>query len=276
MIIPPDQPHDRTITISQTSHSWISGQLARVWGNESFDGFEPFEPICYAAEQHDIGFLYWENQPTLNVETGLPYAFDELPESLHLEIWRTGIYQLRPVCSYASLVVSLHFYGLCDRFHRRQSDSARSEASQFLREQREYQEKARETLRRDPLFERAIAPDILAYHRDLIAVWDLFSLELCRGRFREFKLPDVPFSSGKHVDLLLRQRSEAEKLWEVDPWPFAVESLTTLCEGRVLDQRFTDQGKMRAALRNADRTTIKFQLVPAEPRPSAHARTVSP
>ena len=263
MIIPPDQPHDRTITISQTSHSWISGQLARVWGNELFGEFEPMEPICYAAQQHDIGFLEWENQPTLNMETGLPYAFDELPESLHLDIWRTGIYQLRPVCSYASLIVSLHFYGLCERFHRQPNDSHRSKASQFLREQRAYQQKARETLSHDPLFARAIAPEVLAYHRDLIAVWDLFSLELCRGRSREFKLREVRLPNGKQVDLRLRQRSESEKLWEVGPWPFAVESITTLCEGRVLQRRFTDEKQMREALHNAHRTTIQFRLVPA-------------
>lgn len=262
MIIPPDQPHDRTITISQTSHSWISGQLARSWGNESFPGFEPFEPICYAAEQHDIGFLDWENRPTLNLETGLPYAFDELPESLHFEIWRTGIYQLRPVCLYASLIVSHHFSGLCERFHRQQSDSYRSEASQFLREQREFQGKAIETLRHDPLFEHAAVPEILAYHRDLIAVWDFLSLELCRGRCRKFKLPDVPLPGGKHVGLVLKQQSENKKVWEIDPWPFAVKSLTTLCEGRVLDQRFTDQTQMQEAFRNADRTTIQFILVP--------------
>src|ERR1700675_988463 len=155
MIIPPDQPHDRTITISQTSHSWISGQLARAWGNQSFAGFKPFEPICYAAEQHDIGFLNWENEPTLNAETGLPYTFDQLPESLHLDIWRTGIYQLRPVCSYASLIVSLHFSGLCERFHRRQNDSPQCEARQFLGEQREYQQNTREMLKQDPFFEQA-------------------------------------------------------------------------------------------------------------------------
>ena len=263
MIIPPDQPQHRTITISQTSHSWLSGQLARVWSNESFARFEPFEPICYAAEQHDIGFLEWENQPTLNVKTGLPHAFDELPESLHLNIWRTGIYQLKPVCSYASLIVSLHFCGLCERFHRQENDSILSKASQFLREQREYQETALETLRHDPLFEPAIAPNVLVYHRDLIAVWDFFSLQLCRGRLSEFKIPGVPLSPEKHVDLLVRQRSKDEKLWAVDPWPFAVASLTTLCEGRVFDQRFNDQGEMREALRNADRTSIQFRLVPA-------------
>jgi hypothetical protein len=161
------------------------------------------------------------------------------------------------------LIVSLHFYRLCERFHRQHNDSDLSEASQFLREQKAHQENACETLRQDPLFEQAIAPEVLAYHRDLIAVWDLFSLELCRGRLRQFQLPGVPFSGGKHIDLLLRQRSEAEKLWEVDPWPFAVQSLTTLCEGRVLSQRFTDQEQMREALRSADRTSIQFRLVPA-------------
>jgi hypothetical protein len=261
MIIPPDQPHDRTLTISQTSHSWISGQLARAWGNQSFAGFNPFEPICYAAEQHDIGFLNWENEPTLNSETGLPYVFDQLPEPLHLDIWRTGIYQLRPVCSYASLIVSLHFSGLCQRFHLRQNDSPKGEASQFLREQREYQENSREALSQDPLFQDATAPEILSYHRDLIAVWDLFSLELCRGRATEFILSAVPVSDSERVDLLLRQTSKP-KMWEVSPWPFAPTSLTTMCEARVLDQRFTDQKRMREALLNAKRTTIQFRLVP--------------
>jgi Protein of unknown function (DUF3891) len=264
MIIPPDQPHHRTLTISQTSHSWISGQLARAWGNQTFAGFNPFEPICYAAEQHDIGFLKWENEPTLNLATGLPYTFEEIPESLHLDIWRTGIYQLRPVCSYASLIVSLHFSGLCERFHRRQNVSPQCEASQFLREQSEYQEHTRDILSRDPLFAKAIAPDILSYHRDLIAVWDLFSLELCRGRLTEFELPGVPVSDGRRVNLRLRQSSDTEKTWEVNPWPFAPTSLTTMCEARVLERRFTEQKQMRAALRHSDRTTIQFRLVPAK------------
>ena len=266
MIIPPDQPHDRTITISQTSHSWISGQLARVWSQELSGRFEPFEPICYAAEQHDIGFLDWENQPTLNVKTGLPHAFDELPESLHLDIWRTGIYQLKPVCLYASLIVSLHLCGLCQRFHRQQNDFARSEASQFLKEQSEYQESARAMLRKDPFLLPAIAPEALAYHRSLVAVWDLFSLQLCRGRCREFKLPDVPFASGQKVDLLISQQSEVEKIWEVDPWPFTVESLSTFCDGRVFHRRFNDQEQMREALRNAHHTSVQFLLVPAKSR----------
>jgi Protein of unknown function (DUF3891) len=265
MIIPPDQPPDRTITISQTSHSWISGQLARVWGNDLFARFDPFEQICYAAEQHDIGFLDWESQPTLNLKTGLPYTFDELPESIHFEIWEKGIFQLRPSCYYASLVVSLHFSNLCQRFHRHPSGPDRPEVDHFLKTQREHQNRARETLRHDPLFENAVASDTLTYHRDLIAVWDLLSLELCRSRTTEFKVPNVRICDTKHLDLRLRLRDKADHIWEVDPWPFAVETLTAFCEGRVLNQRFTDTEEMRRALSNPDRVTVHFTLVPAEP-----------
>ena len=262
MIIPPNQPHDRTITISQTSHSWVSGQLARAWGNDRFARFEPYEQICYAAEQHDIGFLDWESQPTLNARTGLPYTFDELPESIHLEIWRRGISQLMPVCCYASLVVSLHFCNLCERFHRDRSEPDRPEVIHFLQEQSEHQKKARETLGKDQSLEHAMASEVLAYNRDLIAVWDLLSLELCRGRSPEFKLPNVPVSSAKHVELLVRQTDEVKSLWEVDPWPFAARALTTVCEGRVFRQRFTNTEQMQLALSNTDRVTIEFSFIP--------------
>jgi len=261
MIIPPNQPPDRTIAISQTSHSWVSGQLARAWGNDRFARFEPYEQICYAAEQHDIGFLDWETQPTLNAWTGLPYTFEELPESIHLEIWRRGINQLMPVCYYASLVVSLHFCNLCERFHRNPPD--RPEVVNFLQEQSEHQKRARETLGRDQLLEHAVASEVLAYHRDLIAVWDLLSLELCRGRSPEFRLPNVPVSSAKRVDLVVRQTGKGKTIWEVDPWPFATRALTTFCEGRVFRERFTDTEKMQLSLSNTDRVTVQFSFVPA-------------
>ena len=59
------------IVITQPAHAWVSGQLARSWGNETFGHFEPPEEVCLAAEQHDIGFLEWEQSPALNRKTGL-------------------------------------------------------------------------------------------------------------------------------------------------------------------------------------------------------------
>jgi hypothetical protein len=135
MIIQPQRAHCH-LAISQPAHSWVSGQLALSWGNEVFSGFQAFEQICYAAEQHDVGFLQWETAPTLNQATGLPHTLDDLPEQVHFEIWRTGIFQLRAVCPYASLVVSLHFCNLCERFHSRPADRDQSLPGAFLKEQR--------------------------------------------------------------------------------------------------------------------------------------------
>src|SRR5262249_51640775 len=65
--------------IPQPSHAWLSGQLARAWGNERFAAPVPKEDVCLAAEQHGIGWLGWERRPALDSETGLPQEFFRLP-----------------------------------------------------------------------------------------------------------------------------------------------------------------------------------------------------
>jgi hypothetical protein len=258
MIIQPENPSHQFLAIAQTAHSWISGQFARAWGNKDFSSFQPFEQMCFAAEQHDIGFLRWENAPTLNETTGMPYTFEELPERDHFEIWRTGISQLRPVCLYASLVVSLHFCNLCERFHSGCNGHDRSESDAFLREQREYQEVARSLLQDDPLMENSLEGRVLTHHRDLLATWDLFSLQLCRGRCNEFKLPQVPIWEGGNADILVRKKDSAENIWEVEPWPFNGESLTAISEGKWIRERFTGLEAMRSAIQSADRITLRY------------------
>jgi hypothetical protein len=46
---------DGALAIGQLSHSWLSGQLARAWGNDRFIAPEPREEIVLGAQQHDIG-----------------------------------------------------------------------------------------------------------------------------------------------------------------------------------------------------------------------------
>ena len=53
---------DGPIVITQPAHAWVSGQLAQAWGNEPFGDFAPREEVCLAAEQHDIGWLVWEEE----------------------------------------------------------------------------------------------------------------------------------------------------------------------------------------------------------------------
>ena len=72
------------LAIGQASHAWISGQLARAWGNERFGEIEPREEVCLAAEQHDVGMAAWDLEPTRNPATGLPHSFIEMPIATHI------------------------------------------------------------------------------------------------------------------------------------------------------------------------------------------------
>src|SRR5437763_8520911 len=96
------------LLIGQPAHAWISGQLARAWGNEAFGELEPRDPVCLAAEQHDIGMADWDLEAARNPETGLPRSFMEIPIDAHLKMWHTGPRRLLRQSRYAALLTSMH------------------------------------------------------------------------------------------------------------------------------------------------------------------------
>ena len=73
--------------VGQAAHAWVSGQLAREWGNDRFAAPEPLHDVCLGAEQHDVGMAEWDLAPTLDPDTGLPSSFLQMPLSLHLDLW---------------------------------------------------------------------------------------------------------------------------------------------------------------------------------------------
>ena len=111
---------DAVITIGQPSHAWLSGQLARAWGNERFGPVEPREEVCLGAEQHDIGMAAWDLTPTRNPDTGLPRSFMEMPLGVHLELWSAGPRHLVHVCDASPAAVAGALAG-CQVLHVRAS-----------------------------------------------------------------------------------------------------------------------------------------------------------
>src|SRR5581483_6931497 len=96
------------LAIGQASHAWLSGQLARAWGNERFGSVEPNAEVCLAADQHDVGMAAWDLNPTRNPDTGLPYGFTEMPIGTHMQLWRDGPPRLLTQSRYAALLVARH------------------------------------------------------------------------------------------------------------------------------------------------------------------------
>jgi hypothetical protein len=75
----------------------------------------------------------------------------------------------------------------------------------------------------------------------LVWIWDYLSLALILGW--EGEVEGISVAGGR-----------------ISPWPFREPSVTLRCEGRRLDERFSDEGAMRAALAAAPVEPIVFDL----------------
>ena len=251
-----------SLAIGQPSHAWISGQLARAWGNERFGAVEPLEEVCLAAEQHDVGWGRRDLAPTLNPDTGLPHSFMEMPLDVHLTLWTTGPRRLLSQSRYAALLVSMHGSRL---YRRRDLDKASPEDADairvFLENEQRFQQELLGVLRVDPLTAAAAADELVARNSQLIWIWDFLSLALCLD-WAPTTAHEVPTVQGA-VELELAPANRSGEL-SLRPWPFGSEALSMRCEGRRLQQRYESEQALHEALASAPWETLELQLVPGE------------
>jgi hypothetical protein len=237
-----------SFAVGQASHAWISGQLARAWGNGQFPAPQPFEEVCLAAEQHDVGWTDWDLRPSLNPDTGLPYSFGELPVAEHIELWSGAPDRLLTQSRYAALLVSMHGAALQTRRDLdRLAPADRAVVQRYLAEQCELQDELIALLGADR--------DEVARNRRLVWAWDGISLALCLGW--QTLMNDVPAASGS-AELSLAMTGP--DVFSIEPWPFGANRLELHCEGRELAGPFEDEQAMREALDRAPSTTLSFTL----------------
>jgi hypothetical protein len=234
------------IAIGQASHAWLSGQLARAWGNERFGAVEPWEEVCLGAEQHDLGWAMWDIRPTLNPDSGLPYTFIELPIQPKLDLWSGAATRLVSQSRYAALLVSMHGTALYERFWPEGADPALQQ--EFLSSEGAFQGELTASL--------GAGRDQVRRNQRLIWAWDSLSLGLCL-RWPATELHEVPAADGlRSIELLPLGDGRAE----LDPWPFARDSVRVRAEGRRLGGRYGSDAELRAALADAPWVTLEFEL----------------
>jgi hypothetical protein len=250
------------VCISQPAHAWVAGQLALHWGNETYGGYAPEADVYVAAALHDIGYLNWEQLPTLNPETGLPYSFLELPTENRLTLWRKSIQKMMRYGRYPALLVSLHFTHLCERHRKFDSPKHFELEKKFLHDQEELQTTLMTSLQNDFYYAPCATNEIIERSARLVSIWDWISLSLCIGFEGRRVVAEVP-AAGRSIELQMEMKDATTV--QLQPWPFnSDEPLRLVCEGQHLLKTFTDEQKMHEALRAASPVTLKFELVPAE------------
>jgi len=251
---------DGLVVIAQPAHAWVSGQLARAWGNARFGPVEPWEEVCLGAEQHDLGHSAWEAAPTLNPATGRPHSFLELPLAEHLRIWSAAGRLALAQGRYAALLVSLHGTGLYERRDLAALPPDQAAAVRaFLERERGFQGDLLASLRRDRGYGASATDAALARNRRLIAAWDAMSLVLCHGRREPRTIGPVPTAEGETALVLTPGPAAADPI-VVSPWPFGRDAVELAFEGRRLPDTFASEEAMRAALAGAPWVSFRTVL----------------
>jgi hypothetical protein len=242
---------DAVLAIGQLSHAWLSGQLARAWGNDRFPHPDPREEIALGAEQHDIGWARFDLRPGISPDSGLPQSFLETSVEEHLAIWSTAPDRLLSVSEHAALVVSMHGSALSElRLQSAGAGEALLEA--HVAAERERQARLRSRL--------GLSEDRARLIQRQMWTWDGISLALCHG-WDPFTAHDVPESGGLGT---VELRGAGDRTVLVDPWPFSLPAVEVRCEGRVLAGPYRNEGEMQRGLEEAVPVAIAFHLVPGQ------------
>lgn len=244
---------DGALAVGQLSHAWLSGQLARRWGNALIASPQPREAVALGAEQHDIGWSRVDLAPILDRDSGLPRNFLSTSVAEHLETWRDAPARLLTQSLHAALAVSLHGGALS----RLRLQSASAVEAALLREHI-----AAEGERQRSLAVRlGLSPGWLERTRLQMWAWDGISLALC-SRWSPFSLERVPTHDGQGIALQLRELDEAT--WTIEPWPFEAQEIELACQARRIAGRHHDQDALSAAWERAEILELRFALVPPE------------
>lgn len=238
------------IAIGQLSHAWLSGQLARAWGNDRFPAPAPRADVCLGAEQHDVGWAEFDLRPTFNHDTGLPRTFLELSIEQYLGIWRDAPDLLMSTSECAALVVSLHGSRLSGL--RLRGAGGREP----LLEDHIDQEHRRQALLCARL---GLSAEQAATIQHQMRVWDGLSLALCH-RANQFTAEDVPESAAMGT-LELRQADDPDSFY-LDPWPFSSPKVEVRCEGRRLARSYESEEALDSAFESTPPLPLAFKLLP--------------
>ncbi|MGI8571382.1 MAG: DUF3891 family protein [Solirubrobacteraceae bacterium] len=246
------------LAIGQLSHSWISGQLARAWGNARFGEVAPLEDVILGAQQHDLGMSAWDLAPPRNPETGLPVSFTEMPLEVSLEQWRDGPRRLLSQSRYAALLASMHGYKLYGRHNLEAAPPVQATAIRaYLNEQRAFQAELVQALRGDPAAAKFASEETVDRNSRLVWAWDLLSLMLILDWAP--RDPDPVPTSGGECRLELVPTGEPGR-FRLAPWPLREGVVTVRCEGRRLKRSYDTDPALSQALAAAPWETLEFVL----------------
>jgi hypothetical protein len=262
------QQHDPMVVIRQTDHAFLSGFLAREWGNEVFSRPEPQTSFCLAAAEHDNGWQEWELAAGVDQKTFMPHSFMTVPTEEHIALYQRGIDRVVKVDLYAGLLVCGHCMDLYDRSRATMPGFSskyvkgheQNLANDFVQRLRLQQVRLKLDLRKNPATSSFMDDNLIKINTHRLEVLDRLSLYFCLGSAEDASIEGVPVNdSGSEADFQVRPAGENQ--FTIYPYPFRRDPLEfAILARRIPKRRYVDEADLQAVLAAAPFFNIPFAV----------------
>jgi hypothetical protein len=228
-------------------HMDFCAQMARAYGNEEFESLHPFDQVFFVVANHDRGWDDYDQAPVVDPQSGLPYIMAYTPPKDAVKTNHGSPDFNEAHHPYCGLLSSMHTWGLYNkryglsRFALRGrpgisisvAESNRAMIDGMLDAEIRRQERLKKKLgknhaTRSWLDERRLFQNYKQLQFiDTLALY--FHLYHAGERGNDTYI-HVPITAEQDATLELRQVSD--RVYTLDPFPFAGERLVLVCKGR--------------------------------------------
>ena len=251
------------MVITQMAHSWLAGQFALHWGNDTFR-FPALAPdMILTAANHDLGWSTWEQTPQIDAE-GRPIDFLDMPVTTHLALWTEGVAAVTMQNLYAGLLVSMHgrtlVEGRLNSGDRQDTAADKTRLQAFSTEQREWEAAQIDTLQTSDYFAPGCQAEALAANLRLLQLFDWLSLLLCMRPLSETVIADVPAACPSER-VTINFKPLTANVLTIEPWPFKVPAFEITWPAYQLPQEtFASDQALQRAWTAVRPTYLTFQV----------------
>jgi hypothetical protein len=271
---PEGEPH---FVLTMAEHTEMCGQMASAFGNDRFEPPAPFEQVVYIVENHDRGWDPYDANPGLDPTTRVPYIMARTPTPDAVKTNRGSPDFNEAHHPYCGLLSSMHSWGLYNGRYgffvpRTQTTTSISVADvhrplidAMLAYEEARQARLKAALAANPATHDWVEERHVFQNYKQLQFFDTMSLYFHlrhAGERGAESYVHVPLNAETDTAVALKKIDD--RVYSLDPFPFAGDRLTIICRGRYVMPFPPDfpSERVGAVLRElpADRQT--YELVP--------------
>jgi hypothetical protein len=239
---------EKHFVVTMIEHMDLCAQMARAYGNERFESLHPYDEVLYAVANHDRGWDDYDRQPVIDPQSGLPFIMAKTPPQDAVKTNQGSPEFNEAHHAYCGLLSSMHTWGLYNkrygfsRFTLRVRpgttsvpvlDANRTMIDSMLDGEIKRQERLKAKLSENPATRPLLDEPKLFQNYKQLQFFDTLSLYFhlyhASERGNETYI-HVPVSVEEDATVEVKQISD--RVYSLDPFPFAGDRLTLVCKGR--------------------------------------------